>query len=187
MKKIILIFALPVIFMLSGCGNAPNEYSENKEAITQPSRVTEIDLSSYGMNLAITVPDTIKDKLVLTKISDMQLNGEIGEYGFTIFLNEISEDENLSTEIKAHMDTTKAGIVRDPDNKFKRYLVEEPNAIFWESEEHGTEYHFCVILTEGKTIYYEVLSNGSMESEKLQKTILEYVKTLKPKAAAKAS
>ena len=186
MKKTTLFIAL-IAITLSGCNNKKTEIAENteiknEEVKTKTPGFTEIDLSSNGMKLTMSVPDSVKDKLKLFKVSDIQINGEVGEYGFTVFsAQNIDESENLDAIIKEHLDDRKADITKDANNKFKRYIADEAKGIFWESEDHGTEFHFCVMVPLGKTAYYEVVSNGAMDSEAAQKAIFNYVKTLKAK------
>ena len=183
MKRMLFFIALSGLFAVTSCGNK----QESSEAKEQSSGFAEIDLSSNGMNLTMSVPDSVKDKLKIAKISDMQVIGEVGEYGFNIFLENVDEEENMEAVIKADMDTTKAEIAKSEENKFKRYIAEEPNAIFWESDDNGAEFHFMVIVPAEKNTYYKVESNGSLVSETLQKAIFDYVKTMKPKAAAQAT
>lgn len=190
MKKLLVLFALQAIVILSGCGNAKNENAEIKEASVetqQPMGPVGVDLSANGMNLVITVPDSIKSKMVFSKVSDFQLNGEIEEYGFAIFSNEITEGDDMAAVMKAQMDDLKKDIREDENNKFKRYIVEEPNLIFWESDDHGSEFHFCLMVPAEKNTWYRIEENGAIGSEADQKVILDYVKTIKPKAVTPAS
>ena len=186
MKKSTLYLGLMVL-ALSACNNNKTETTETvptkTETNTQTPGFTEIDLSPNGMKLTMSVPDSIKDKIKISKVSDIQINGEVGEYGFTVFsAQQIDESENLTTVIKEHMDDKKKDISKDENNKFKRYIKEDANCIFWESDDHGAQFNFCVIVPLGKNAYYEIVNNGSLSSEAAQNAILNYVKTMKPKA-----
>ena len=186
MKKTTIYLAM-MIFVITSCKNNKTETTEvvetKTETKTQTPGFTEIDLSSNGMKLTMSVPDSVKDKIKINKVSEIQVNGEVGEYGFTVYSpQQIDESENLTAVIKEHMDDKKKDITKDENNKFKRYIKEEANCIFWESDDHGAVFSFCVIVPVGNNAYYEIVNNGSFSSEAAQNAILNYVKTMKPKA-----
>jgi hypothetical protein len=129
MKKIISLFtAVMIIGSFISCGDKKSE-----EPIVAPQGMNVLDLTRYGKPFVIFVPDTTAAKLEITQQSYGALDVKVGK-GFNISINEQQAD----------IETKKKDIKEDEVNKFKSYLVEEPGAIFWESEITQPEYHFLM-------------------------------------------
>jgi len=138
MKKIInLLSATIIVSALISCGGKKKE-----EAIVAPQGMNVLDLTKYGKPFAIFVPDTTAAKLSVTQQSYGALDIKVGN-NFAISINE----QNADIEMK------KKDVKEDEVNKLKSFIVQEPNAIFWESEITKPEFHFIVNQKVGKTDY----------------------------------
>ena len=139
MKKLINLLSVALLAStIISCGGKKNE----QEAIVAPQGMNVLDLSKYGKPFAIFVPDTVAAKLTVTEQSSGALDIKVGG-NFAITINEQAADIELK----------KKDIKEDEVLKFKNYVVEEPNAIFWESEIVKPEFHFVVNQKIGTTDY----------------------------------
>ncbi|MBA2613099.1 MAG: hypothetical protein H0U95_14110 [Bacteroidetes bacterium] len=139
MKKLINLLSVAVIVStLISCGGKKKE----QEAIVAPQGMNVLDLSKYGKPFAIFVPDTNAAKLTVTEQSSGALDIKVGGT-FAITINEQAADIELK----------KKDIKEDEVLKFKNYVVDEPTAIFWESEIVKPEFHFIVNQKIGTTDY----------------------------------
>ena len=139
MKKLINLLSVAVIAStIISCGGKKAE----QETIVAPQGMNVLSLSKYGKPFAIFVPDTTAAKLTVTEQSSGALEIKVGT-NFAITINEQAADIELK----------KKDIKEDEVLKFKNYVVEEPNAIFWESEIVKPEFHFVVNLKIGTTDY----------------------------------
>lgn len=135
-KKIINLFAATVIAIsFLSCGN-------KQEAIVAPQGMNVLDLSKFGKPFAIFVPDTTSTKLEITEQSSGALDIKVGK-NFAISINEQAADIALR----------KQDVQSDEVNKLRSFIVDEPNAIFWESEITSPEFHFLVNQKIGNTDY----------------------------------
>ncbi len=139
MKKIInLLSAAVLVSSLISCGDKKKE----QEAIVAPQGMNVLDLSKFGKPFAIFVPDTVAAKLLIVQQTYGALDIKVGN-NFAISINEQTADIELK----------KKDIKEDEVNKFKNYVVQEPNAIFWESEITKPEFHFIINQKIGTTDY----------------------------------
>lgn len=139
MKKLInLLSAAVLVSSIVSCGGKKAE----QEPIVAPQGMNVLDLSKYGKPFAIFVPDTTVAKLQITEQSSGALDIKVGT-NFAITINEQAADIELK----------KKDIKEDEVLKFKNYIVEEPNAIFWESEIVKPEFHFVINQKIGATDY----------------------------------
>ncbi len=139
MKKITnLLSAAIIVSSLISCGDK----KKDQEAIVAPQGMNVLDLSRFGKPFAIFVPDTVAAKLVITQQTYGALDIRVGT-NFAISINEQVAD----------LDLKKKDIQEDEINKFKSYIVQEPNAIFWESEITKPEFHFIINQKIGTTDY----------------------------------
>lgn len=120
------------VFSIFSCGD-----KKTGGGIVAPQGMHILDLSRYGKPFAIFVPDTTAAKLLITEQSTGALDIKVGK-NFAISINEQPADIELK----------KTDIKDDEVNKFKSYVVEEPNAIFWESAWEGSgndpQFHFVL-------------------------------------------
>lgn len=139
MKKLTNLLSIALIAStIISCGGKKAE----QEAIVAPQGMHVLDLSRFGKPFAIFVPDTVAAKLEITEQSSGALDIKVGT-NFAITINEQAAD----------LDLKKKDIKEDEVLKFKNYVVEEPTAIFWESEIVKPEFHFVVNQKIGNTDY----------------------------------
>jgi hypothetical protein len=120
-----------------------------------------LDLSRFGKPFAIFVPDTVAAKLEITQQSYGALDIKVGK-GFNISINEQAADIEMK----------KKDIKEDEVNKFKSFVVEEPNGILWESEITQPEYHFLINQKIGNTDY-SIEDVKSTEGEPIGKDAMQ--------------
>ena len=139
MKKLINLLSVAIVAStLLSCGGKKSE----QEPIVAPAGMNVLDLTKYGKPFAIFVPDTVAAKLMVTEQSSGALDIKVGT-NFAITINEQAADIELK----------KKDIKEDEVLKFKNYVVEEPTAIFWESEIVKPEFHFLINQKIGNTDY----------------------------------
>ena len=150
MKKLINLLSVAIIAStLASCGGKKVE----QEPIVAPQGMNVLDISKYGKPFAIFVPDTTAAKLTVTEQSSGSLDIKVGG-NFAITINEQAADIELK----------KKDIKEDEVLKFKNYIVDEPTAIFWESEIVKPEFHFIINQKIGTTDYsFEDLKSTETE------------------------
>lgn len=137
-RAIIVAFALSATAWLSACKNGKSEDG----AIVAPQGMHVLELNAYGKPFAIFVPDTTVGRLEIVQQSYGALDIKVGN-NFAISINEQPADIELR----------KKDVKEDEVNKLKAFVVEEPNAIMWESEITEPEYHFLMNQKIGTTEY----------------------------------
>lgn len=150
MKKLTNLLSIAILATtIISCGGKKKE----QEAIVAPQGMNVLDLTKFGKPFAIFVPDTTAAKLTVTEQSSGALDIIVGT-NFAITINEQAADLELK----------KKDIKEDEVLKFKNYVVEEPTAIFWESEIVKPEFHFVVNQKIGNTDYsFEDLKSTEVE------------------------
>ena len=157
MKKIICLFSAALILAsVSSCGDKKKE-----EPIVAPQGMIVLDLSKYGKPFVIFVPDTTSAKLVVNEQQSGALDISVGK-SFALSINETAADLELK----------KKDIKEDEVNRFKSFVVEEPNGILWESEITAPEYHFLINMKIG-TADYSFEEIKSTESEPFGKEAVQ--------------
>lgn len=140
-----LNFFLPVIhasivmfifLFVFACGNKEQKSNFSTEGLVN------LDLSKYGKPFSIFVPDTISSKLLVQEQSNGALVIKVGNK-FAISVN----------EFKADIELKKQDIKDDEVNKFKAYLLDQPNAIIWKSQITHPECHFLMNITVNNADY----------------------------------
>jgi hypothetical protein len=128
--KNLFITALSIGALLvnTSCDNKPKE-----EPIVAPEGMNVLDLNRYGKPIAIFVPDTVQNLMTIVEQSYGALEITVGK-NFAIAISEQKEDLELK----------KADLKDDEINKLSSFLVEEPDAIMWESAITEPEFHFIV-------------------------------------------
>lgn len=166
-KKLLILLAVPVLFASQGCGNA------TKDESVQIPGMEEVDLNQFGLALAIQAPDGSKGKLEVTN----PLSG-----GTEI---RVGKDFQISIKLEdGDIAMRKSDIAGDDVNKFKRYVIDEPTTIMWESQITDPEFHFYTIVKVGKDTYVIEDIKEEHFSETSAKAMLESAKALKEKAPA---
>jgi len=114
-----------------------------KSNIPMPGMVL-YNLKAVGVPLVVNVPDTSKTKLEITTLSSGGVQLVSGK-NFQLVINPGEADLNLR----------KQDITHDDLKKMKRFLVDEPNTLAWESQigELKPEIHFLANIKIGKQSY----------------------------------
>ncbi len=150
---------------ISSCGN-----KEAKEDVQVPVGMVTLDLSKYGKQFSIFVPDTTTAKLEIVEQSWGALEIKVGK-NFHLSITEDAGDVELK----------KSDVKSNDVNVFKSFLTEEPTTIMWESEINKPEFHFYTIQkASGVTYVFEDVINAQGEpigKEGIQK-MLESAKTI---------
>jgi hypothetical protein len=166
MKKILtLLSALTIATAFTSCGG-----KETKEDVQAPAGMVALDLSKYGKQFSIFVPDTTAAKLSIVEQSWGALEIKVGK----TFQLSITEDPG-DIELK------KSDIKSNDVNVFKSYVVEEPLTIMWESEITKPEFHFYSIQkAAGNSYVFEdiVSADGEPLSKESVQKMLDSVKKL---------
>jgi hypothetical protein len=168
LKKLLVLIAIPALLTVAGCGNS-------KKADSDVPGMSQYDMSSLGVPITMNVPDTTGAKLEtvsqgsgtieIKSGKDFQLSITPGEGDFALKKSDISSDE-----VK----------------KFKRYVVDEPTTLIWESQVSGLdpEFHFYVVAKAGKDSYLiEDIKDGDAFSEAAIKKMVDAAKSVKAKEA----
>lgn len=138
MKKLITLLSLITLTVtLPSCGG-----KNTKQNIEAPAGMVALDLSKYGKQFSIFVPDTTAAKLEIIEQSWGALEIKVGK-NFHISV----------TEDPGDMELRKSDIKSNDVNIFKSFIVDEPLTIMWESAITQPEYHFYSIQKVGKNTY----------------------------------
>lgn len=170
-----LITALALVVALPGCGGKKDEQTK----VEAPAGMMTLDLSKYGKPFTIFVPDSTVGKMEITEQSWGALEIRVGK-NFQLSITEDPGDIELR----------KSDIKADEVNKFKAFVVEEPNTIMWESEITKPEFHFYTIQKLGNSTYvFEDIKSTEAEpfsKEAIQK-MLDSAKNMKEVKKAEAA
>jgi hypothetical protein len=165
MKKILLLLAAPTILFWASCG------SKTEETTSIPGMM-EVQLKINGNPVSIMVPDSTKGKMEMVEQSWGATEIKVGDE-FQIAIEESEGDIAL----------TKSDIAGNDVNKFKRYIKDEPELLFWESEITAPEFHFYKIIKTGTSSYVIQDIKGDIFNEKAAQKMLDAASTLKIKEA----
>lgn len=162
-KKYVTLLAIPAALFIAACGGSAKQ--ENAE---MPG-MTKIDLTDFGMTVSLFVPDTTKNHLEIHPQTwgAIELKSGTGKE-FHISVAPGEGDFNLK----------KSDISGDDINKFKRFVVDEPTAILWESQITDPEFHFYTVVKTTKESYVLEDVRGEQFSESSVKKMLEAAKSL---------
>lgn len=136
-KTFILLSALTISIAFQSCGT-----KDAKQEIQAPGGMVALDLSKYGKQFSIFVPDTTAAKLEITEQSWGALEVKVGK----TFHVSITEDPG-------DMELRKSDIKTNEINVFKSFVIDEPTNIMWESQITTPEYHFYSIQKIGTNSY----------------------------------
>lgn len=174
MKKLFtLLSALTLSVTITSCGG-----KETKQDIQAPAGMVALDLSKYGKQFSLFVPDTVAQKLEITEQSWGALEVRVGK-NFQVSITEDPGDIELR----------KSDIKSNDVNVFKSFVIEEPLTIMWESAITQPEYHFYTIQKVGNNSYvFEdiVPANGEPLSKEAIQKMLDSAKQLVAKPAPDA-
>ena len=136
-KSIILISVLTLCIVFTFCGG-----NQDKQEVKAPDGMVALDLSKFGKQFIIFVPDTTAAKLEITEQSWGALEIKVGK-GFQLSITEDPGDIALK----------KSDIKSNDVNLFKSFIVDEPLTLEWESAITKPEYHFYTIQKAGDNSY----------------------------------
>lgn len=168
MKNLFLFFAFTTI-LFSGC----NGNKENPEDSAIGQGMMELDLSQYGMNLSIFVPDSTIGTLEVTAQSYGDIEIRVGTY----FQIKIAPGGDLALK-KSDL---------EGDLLFKTTIIkEDPNMIIYKSDlPDGSKsfHHFYMIVNAGGANYEvsDIGDSGEAFSEAIVNKMVEAAHSLKPK------
>jgi hypothetical protein len=138
MKKLFtLLSVLTISIAFTSCGG-----KESKKNIEAPVGMIALDLSKFGKQFSVFVPDTTSAKLEIVEQSWGALEIKVGK-GFQLSISEDPGDIELK----------KSDIKSNDVNVFKSFVLDEPLTIMWESEITKPEYHFYSIQKIGNNTY----------------------------------
>ena len=174
MKKLFtLLSVITLSIAISSCGG-----KDTKQNIEAPAGMVALDLSKFGKQFSIFVPDTTVSKLEVVEQTWGALEIKVGK-GFHISITEDPGDIELR----------KSDIKSNDVNIFKSFIVEEPLTLMWESAITKPEYHFYTIQKIGNNTYvFEdvVPTDGEPLSKETIQKMFDSAKQIieKPKADA---
>jgi hypothetical protein len=138
MKKLFtLLSVITLSIAVPSCGG-----KDAKQNIEAPAGMVALDLSKFGKQFSIFVPDTTAAKLEVVEQTWGALEIKVGK-GFHISITEDPGDIELR----------KSDIKSNDVNIFKSFIVEEPLTLMWESAITKPEYHFYSIQKIGANTY----------------------------------
>ncbi len=174
MKKLFTILSVIALsIVVSSCGG--KETQENVEA---PAGMVALDLSKFGKQFSIFVPDTTAAKLEVIEQSWGALEIKVGK-GFHLSI----------TEDPGDMELRKSDIKSNDVNIFKSFVIDEPLTIMWESAITKPEFHFYSIQKIGNNTYvFEdvVPADGEPLSKDAIQKMLDSAKKIIEKQKAEA-
>jgi hypothetical protein len=159
-KNIILVLSMLLLSLaIASCSD-----NEKEQTIEVPAGMVVCDLSKFGKQFSIFIPDTSNSKLEIVEQSWGALEIKVGkEFHISV------------TEDPGDIELRKSDIKSNDVNVFKSYLTEEPLCILWESQIIKPEYHFYAIKNNGETSYvFEdvvPLDGNPLSKEAIQKMV----------------
>jgi len=132
-----IFFTVFISVLLTSCFER-----EKQQNIEAPNGMVSYDLSKFGKQFSIFIPDTVNSKL------------EIMEQSWGALEIKVGKDFHVSiTEDPGDIELRKSDIISNDVNVFKSYIIQEPLCIMWESQIIQPEFHFYVIKKIAGTSY----------------------------------
>jgi len=170
MKNLITLLFISFSVTLMSCGG-------KKETTAKVPGMMELDLTSHGLPITITIPDSSKGKVEVVDQSWGATEIKVGKE-FQVSISEGEGDISLA----------KSDVKNNDVNKFQKYIVEEPTAILYESKiTEQPEHHFYTVVKAGAKSFVIEDIKGELFSEQLAKNMLESAKAIKEKVPAPKS
>lgn len=169
MKKLFLLLAAPATLFLASCGG-----SKNADTAAAMPGMMETTINVNGNPLTLMVPDSTVGKLQVVEQSWGATEIKVGK-GFQISITEGEGDIAL----------TKSDIAGNDVNKFKRFIKDDPNLLFWESEITAPECHFYAVVKPAAVSYVVEDIKGDTFDEKSVQKMIDSAQSIKAKDAAK--
>ena len=166
MKKILFLFVAPITLFFASCGG-----SKSDEEVILPGMM-KVQFAVAGDTLSMIVPDSSKSKVEIIE----QSWGATEIKGSNEFQISIEQGDGDITLAKSDIDG-------DDVFKLQRYIIDEPNLIFWESKipaMPNSNFHFyTVIQANNKNYIIKDIENGDAYNEQHVQTMVDATKTLK--------
>ena len=166
MKKIFSILTIITIITLFGCGDKKGGTTDE----SVPAGMVAVDLSKYGKNIIINVPDSTTGPL---SIQDM--GGAVRIVVGKNFQIDIKEGEG-NLDMKKNEDIKKNDVY-----KFDQFTLDEPNAIIysWHMESGTPEFRFFSFIKIGEVTYEVEDVAGEVFTDGACKKMLESAKSIR--------
>lgn len=173
MKK--FISAICLLALAAGIVSCNGKQEDTQESPIPPAGMQYLDISRTGMNIYVLVPDSTKGILDTVAQTSGEYIIKVGP-GFQIQITENAGD----------IAQRKADITNDDVNALKKYVIDEPGTLMWESGiADMSEYHFYHIAKVGdRTYVFEDVRGDAFTQEAIQK-MLDACKQVKEKKVAK--
>jgi hypothetical protein len=134
-KQFITLFSIGLLF---SCGSEKDVKTDS----APPAGMHLIDLSAYGKPFSIYVPDTNTAKPEISEQPSGALEVKVGN-NFAISIYETA----------ANLALKKEDIQADEVNRFKSFIVDQPEGMIWESGITQPEFHFLLNKQTGGSEY----------------------------------
>lgn len=154
MKKIIILLCiLSFPLLITFCSE-----KESGTKLNNPEGLILLDLSKFGKQFSIFVPDTTTSKLEIVEQSWGALEIKVG-----------SEFQLSIMEDPGDMEFKKSDIKANDVNVFKSFVIDEPLTIIWESAITKPEYHFYSIKKIGADtfVFEDIVSSDGTPKNKV--------------------
>lgn len=169
MKKIFLFAAIISVLAITACSNGSQnkiEDATSESAANDANMINgyvDVDLSDKGFPIIIKVPQGVKV--------------EQTAYG-TVEIKDSAAFQIQIAESTVDIAQWKKDIQANDVNKFKRFIAEEADGLFYESAFSTPEFHFVKIF-KGKTNSYEIQDiKGAAFSEADAKAMYQSAKSV---------
>lgn len=167
-----MLFAVSASLLIAGCGQ-----TAKTDEVQVPQGMVAVDLSQYGKDIIINVPDSTNGTMVIEELGG-PVRISVGK-NFMIDLNEGDGD----IEMKKNVD-----IKENEVYKFEKFIVEEPTAVVYSWKMIGaekSEFGFYSVSKIGEVNYEVVNTAGEIFTEEACKKMLESAKSIRAKSVTK--
>jgi len=174
MRKLFLFIASASLLTFAGCGNGETGGNANTGV---PKGMVAADLSEFGMQVLVNVPDSTTGPLEITANAQGGADIKVGK-AFQISI----------TEGEGNIELKKQDITSDEVRKLVKYVVEEPTSILWEwqmNEGGEPEFYFYSIVKTGNKSFEVFNVPGEVFSEKAASQMLDAAKSIRVKGEVK--
>jgi hypothetical protein len=149
--------------------------SSSTEQEILPKGKMRFDLSPYGKQISIVLPDSASGKLSISENNtqlEVQCTNQQTKLNFGLSIEETS----------GTIDLIKNDIAADEINRFKRFLIEDSTLLVWESEIVTSEFHlYAVVSTTESTFVVRDLQSTENEpyNEQQIKEMADAIKSIR--------
>lgn len=179
MKKLFFLFTVVFSILMAGCGD-----KEKDKAVSIPG-MTLVDLSTQEFNFPVTilVPDSSNGTITITPQNWGAVEIKVGEE----FQISVEQGDGENDDLKLIKSTE---IDANEVHKVKRYITDEPNLVFYETQMLGSDkssFHFYGVFKSGDKNYVIEDIKGDDFTEEAVKKMLDSAKSLSAKVKAEPS